>query len=69
MLVSRPPKVPAHRKDGPLTLTPTQRTIIGLQLQRYYQQNCGGPTPERLQMLLEEFQRRTEKILEEKTDR
>ena len=67
MLMSRPPKVPAHRKDGPLT--PTQRTIIGLQLQRYYQRNCDGPTPERLQMLLDEFQRRSEKILEEKTDR
>jgi hypothetical protein len=63
----RKPTVPAHPNDSPLT--PAQLATIGLQLQSYYQLHCGGPTPKRLQMLLDEFQRRSEKILEDKTDR
>ena len=40
-------------------LTPTQASI-GLGLQRYYQLMSVGPTPQRMQMLLDEFLRRAE---------
>ena len=60
------PEGPAHQSGG--LLSPAQ-FAIGKKLQSYYQLHCVGPTPERLQMLLDEFQRRSEKVLEDKTDR
>ena len=63
----RKPTVPAHPNGGPLT--PAQRAIIGLQLQSYYHLHCGSPTPERLRMLFDEFQRRSVKVLQNKTAR
>ena len=63
----RKPTVSVHPNGGPLT--PAQRAIIGLQLQSYYHLHCGSPTPERLRMLFDEFQRRSVKVLQNKTAR
>ena len=41
----------------PDRLSPEQ-SAIALGLQRYYQFVCVGPTPKRMQMLLDELQRR-----------
>ena len=47
------------QQQGSSALTPEQASI-GLGLQRYYQFAAVGPTPKRMQMLLNELMRRAD---------
>ena len=58
--LTRMPKPPATQEPQGETVLSAVQEAVALDLRNYYQMQCVGPTPRRLQMLLDEVLRRVE---------